>query len=149
MPNADPSLSVAERVDAACDRFESEWKNGGRPRIDDYVGAAPESDRDELRQALLALEVELQGRSEADTSVTRSSVREDGKSTPTMTVDHVQNPRVEAEEHYYNPTHTKLLELGLQPRFLSETLIETMLHAVERYKDRVIESVISPSTKWR
>jgi UDP-sulfoquinovose synthase len=66
-----------------------------------------------------------------------------------VTVDHVQNPRVEAEEHYYNPTHTKLLELGLQPRFLSETLIETMLHAVERYKDRVIESVISPSTKWR
>jgi len=39
----------------------------------------------------------------------------------------VTNPRLEAEEHYYNPTHTKLLELGLQPTLLSETLIESML----------------------
>lgn len=89
---ADPTLSVAERVDAACDRFESEWKGGVRPKIDDYVAAAPESDREELRQALLALEVELQGRSAADTSATRSSARADGKPAPVMTVDHVQNP---------------------------------------------------------
>lgn len=64
-------------------------------------------------------------------------------------LDHLENPRVEAEEHYYNPTHTKLLDLGLEPRFLSETLVETMIHAVERYKDRVIASSIDPSTKWR
>ena len=63
MSPADPTLSVAERVDAACDRFEAAWKSGGRPRIDDYLAAAPEPDREELRPALLALELELQGRS--------------------------------------------------------------------------------------
>ena len=64
-------------------------------------------------------------------------------------VDHVTNPRLELEQHYYNPTHTKLLELGLQPTLLSETLIESMLEVTRRYKDRVIADVIDPVTQWR
>lgn len=64
-------------------------------------------------------------------------------------LNHMDNPRVESEDHYYNPTNTKLLDLGLEPRFLSETLVETMIHAVEKYKDRVIEQAIDPTTKWR
>src|SRR5919109_3159951 len=52
-------------------------------------------------------------------------------------VDHFSNPRLELEEHYYNPTHTKLLELGLEPTLLSETLIESMLEVIRRYRDRV------------
>jgi UDP-sulfoquinovose synthase len=62
---------------------------------------------------------------------------------------HVMNPRVEAEEHYYNPTHTKLLELGLRPKFLSEELIETMLATIARFRDRIDYGVIEPRTKWR
>jgi UDP-sulfoquinovose synthase len=64
-------------------------------------------------------------------------------------VDHVDNPRLELEEHYYNPTHTKLLELGLQPTLLSETLIESMLQVIRRYEDRVLADVIAPVTRWR
>jgi UDP-sulfoquinovose synthase len=64
-------------------------------------------------------------------------------------VDHVSNPRMELEEHYYNPTHTKLLELGLQPTLLSETLIESMLETIRRYQDRVMADVIAPVTQWR
>jgi UDP-sulfoquinovose synthase len=64
-------------------------------------------------------------------------------------VDHVHNPRLELEEHYYNPTHTKLLELGLQPTLLSETLIESMLEVIRRYRSRVIADVIDPVTLWR
>lgn len=60
-----------------------------------------------------------------------------------------ENPRIEAEDHYYNPTHTKLLELGLEPRFLSETLVESMINRVEQYKDRVDLTTIPPVTKWR
>ena len=75
MPHTDPSLSIAQRVDLACDRFEADWKAGKRPKIADFVSASPESDRESLRQALLAIELELQGRSEADTSITQSSVR--------------------------------------------------------------------------
>jgi len=64
-------------------------------------------------------------------------------------VRHLENPRVEAEEHYYNATHTKLLDLGLEPHLLSETLIESMFAAIERHKDRVILDHILPKTRWR
>ena len=37
------------------------------------------------------------------------------------------NPRVEAESHYYNATHTKLLDLGLEPHLLGEELVQSML----------------------
>jgi len=64
-------------------------------------------------------------------------------------VDHLENPRVEMEEHYYNPMHTKLLDLGLQPHLLSETLIESMFTAIDRYRDRVVADHILPATRWR
>jgi UDP-sulfoquinovose synthase len=63
-------------------------------------------------------------------------------------VQQVENPRVELEEHYYNATHTKLLDLGLEPTLLGEELVESMLHAIERHRDRVIESSIDPHTRW-
>ena len=64
-------------------------------------------------------------------------------------IDRLENPRVELERHYYNPTHTKLLSLGLQPTLLSETLIESMLEVIRRYQSRVLEDVIAPVTQWR
>jgi UDP-sulfoquinovose synthase len=63
-------------------------------------------------------------------------------------VEHVDNPRVELEEHYYNAAHTKLLDLGLKPTLLGEELVASMLHAIERYKGRVIEGSIDPHTRW-
>ncbi len=63
-------------------------------------------------------------------------------------IQHCDNPRVEKERHYYNAVHTKLLDLGLQPTLLGEELVESMIHAIERHKDRVIESSIDPHTRW-
>ena len=63
-------------------------------------------------------------------------------------VQEFPNPRVELEEHYYNPAHTKLLDLGLEPNFLGEELVRSMLKIIERYKDRVIEQAIVPRTRW-
>jgi UDP-sulfoquinovose synthase len=63
-------------------------------------------------------------------------------------IDHVDNPRVEKEEHYYNAIHTKLLDLGLEPTLLGEELVESIIHAIERYKGNVIESSIDPHTRW-
>jgi UDP-sulfoquinovose synthase len=63
-------------------------------------------------------------------------------------IDHVENPRVEKEEHYYNAIHTKLLDLGLEPTLLGEELVESMIHAIERYKDNAIEGSIDPQTRW-
>jgi len=67
----------------------------------------------------------------------------------TVTVENLQNPRFELEEHYYNPVHTKLPSLGLEPTLLSENLIESTLGVIQRYRDRVISDVIAPSTQWR
>jgi UDP-sulfoquinovose synthase len=65
-----------------------------------------------------------------------------------VTIDHVENPRVEKEEHYYNAIHTKLLDLGLEPTLLGEELVESIIHAIERHKGRVIETAIDPKTRW-
>jgi UDP-sulfoquinovose synthase len=64
-------------------------------------------------------------------------------------IDRVANPRVEAEEHYYNPTHTKLLDLGLEPTLLGDELVRSMLTTIERHKDRIIETAIDPRTHWK
>jgi UDP-sulfoquinovose synthase len=63
-------------------------------------------------------------------------------------IQHYDNPRVEKEEHYYNAIHTKLLDLGLQPTLLGEELVESIIHAIERYKGNVIEGSIDPRTRW-
>ena len=59
------------------------------------------------------------------------------------------NPRIEMEEHYYKATNTKLLDLGLQPHYLGQELVESMLRTIERYKDRVIQRAIDPRTRWK
>jgi UDP-sulfoquinovose synthase len=64
-------------------------------------------------------------------------------------VQNLENPRVEKEEHYYNARHTKLLDLGLRPHLLSETLIESMFGAIEGHRERVVLEHILPSIRWR
>jgi UDP-sulfoquinovose synthase len=63
-------------------------------------------------------------------------------------IEHLENPRVELEEHHYNPAHTKLLALGLEPHFLSDVLIDSMLERIERFKHRVKRDIIRPRVKW-
>jgi UDP-sulfoquinovose synthase len=66
-----------------------------------------------------------------------------------VTVEHLPDPRVEAEHHYYNPRADRLRELGLVPRLLSDELMQSLLGIIERYRDRVIERAILPTTSWR
>jgi UDP-sulfoquinovose synthase len=66
-----------------------------------------------------------------------------------VTIDDVDNPRVEKEDHHYNAANTHLLDLGLQPHHLSETLIESMFDAIRHYRDRVTLDHIMPRTRWR
>jgi UDP-sulfoquinovose synthase len=66
-----------------------------------------------------------------------------------VSVHSVPNPRVEAEEHYYNAANTKLRDLGLRPHYLGEELVQSMLRIIDRHKDRVIERAIAPRTLWR
>nr|WP_228045990.1 NAD-dependent epimerase/dehydratase family protein [Saccharopolyspora sp. HNM0983] len=64
-------------------------------------------------------------------------------------VEQLDNPRVEQAEHYYNVRHTGLVELGLQPHLLSETLIESLFRVAQRYRDRVDVAAMRPSVDWR
>jgi UDP-sulfoquinovose synthase len=65
------------------------------------------------------------------------------------TVEHVDNPRVEMDSHYYRAAHTRLLDLGLVPHLLSETLINSLFGVVERHRHRVNLDVIRPTVQWR
>src|SRR3954468_23256324 len=64
-------------------------------------------------------------------------------------IENVENPRVELEEHYYNPVHTKPLDLGLKPSYLGDELVRSMLKTIERQRERVIDSAIDPQTQWK
>lgn len=62
---------------------------------------------------------------------------------------HLENPRVEKEEHYYHAVHTKLLDLGLKPHLLSDELIQDLIQTAQTYRERVDFSVIRPNATWR
>lgn len=64
-------------------------------------------------------------------------------------INHLDNPRVELEEHYFNAKNTKLLDLGLQPHFLSDSLLDSLLNFATKYQDRVDKSQILPKVTWR
>ena len=64
-------------------------------------------------------------------------------------VEHIDNPRVELENHYYNFTHTALESLGLRPHLLGDTLLEQMYGVIERNKHRVDLDLLEPQVRWR
>jgi UDP-sulfoquinovose synthase len=64
-------------------------------------------------------------------------------------VDHIPDPRVEAEEHYYNAKHSKLIELGLVPHLLSDSLLDSLMNIAMKYRDRVDTSMMMPKVNWR
>ena len=64
-------------------------------------------------------------------------------------IEYINNPRNELEEHYYNPQHQKLLDLGYKPTEDIQGEITTLIRRLLPYKDRIIEKVIMPKTNWR
>ncbi|HMD44705.1 MAG TPA: NAD-dependent epimerase/dehydratase family protein [Acidimicrobiales bacterium] len=62
---------------------------------------------------------------------------------------HMDDPRVEKEEHYYRAAHTKLLDLGLVPHLLNQSTISSLLSVVDRHRDRVDTGAIAPTVEWR
>ncbi|MGA9585798.1 MAG: NAD-dependent epimerase/dehydratase family protein [Terracidiphilus sp.] len=64
-------------------------------------------------------------------------------------IDHIPDPRVEAEAHYYNAKHSKLADLGLEPHLLSETLVNSLINVAIRYRDRIDPAMFSPQVNWR
>ena len=65
-----------------------------------------------------------------------------------VTLDRLTDPRIEAEEHYYNATHTRLVELGLQAHLLTDEVIAHLIRTIQQHKDRILLDPIAPKTKW-
>src|SRR6266853_5538928 len=64
-------------------------------------------------------------------------------------IDHIPDPRVEAEQHYYNAKHSKLIDLGLQPHQLSDSLLDSLMNIAMKYRDRVDATLMLPQVNWR
>jgi UDP-sulfoquinovose synthase len=64
-------------------------------------------------------------------------------------IRNIPNPRTEKEGHYYNAKHQKLLDLGLQPHKLADTLIDSVIGLVERYRGRIRPELFTPRVDWR
>ena len=67
----------------------------------------------------------------------------------TVRINHLPDPRVEKEEHYYNAKHSKLIELGLQPHLLSDSLLDSLMNVAMQYRDRIDVSMMLPQVNWR
>ncbi len=65
-----------------------------------------------------------------------------------VTIQNIPNPRLEAEEHYYNPAHTGLLALGLEPHYLNPAVLQAMLQLVQKYRGQIDEQLILPQVQW-
>jgi UDP-sulfoquinovose synthase len=65
-------------------------------------------------------------------------------------IRNLENPRFEAEEHYYNPDHKCLLELGYCPSTNLDEELRVMLQDLSKYKQRIEarkESLL-PDIRW-
>jgi UDP-sulfoquinovose synthase len=63
-------------------------------------------------------------------------------------IDHIENPRKEAEEHYYNPTYQGLQDLGVEPHFLTDEVMKNIFERVLPFKDNIRKEVIFRGVKW-
>jgi UDP-sulfoquinovose synthase len=64
-------------------------------------------------------------------------------------IDQIPDPRVESEQHYYNAKHSRLLDLGLDPHYLSDSLLDSLMNIAMRYRDRIDVSMFLPQVDWR
>ena len=77
-------------------------------------------------------------------------VQESGKELGLkVQIEHLPDPRVELESHYYNAKHSKLVELGLEPHSLSESLLDSLINIAIHYKDRIDPVQFVPTVNWR
>jgi UDP-sulfoquinovose synthase len=58
------------------------------------------------------------------------------------------NPRREKEEHYYNPTNRGLLDLGLEPAYMTDDVLADLLTRVLEHRAAIDPARIQPRVRW-
>lgn len=79
------------------------------------------------------------------------TVKEEGDALGmNVSIQNIENPRIEAEEHYYNPDRYKLPALGYKPTTTLREEIRRSLRTLTKYKDRVeeVKGVLMPDICW-
>jgi len=64
-------------------------------------------------------------------------------------IDHISNPRIEEENHYYNPKNTSLISLGLQPVIFDDKQISKIYEIVKKNINRINLDSLEPNIKWK
>ena len=65
-----------------------------------------------------------------------------------VAVEQVENPRVEAEDHFYEATHTALVDLGLQPHLLDGAVLDGMLDDIAAHLDLADPEILTRGVRW-
>lgn len=65
-------------------------------------------------------------------------------------VRNLDNPRTELEDHFYEPDHSNLLDLGYKPTHDVEAEITIMLKDLQKHSDRIERhrDVFMPDVRW-
>lgn len=63
-------------------------------------------------------------------------------------IQNVDNPRIELEEHYYNPSYQGLINLGVEPNYLTVDSMKVLFNTVGRFREQIREDVIFSGVKW-
>lgn len=64
-------------------------------------------------------------------------------------IEHLKNPRIEQEDHYYNPKNTSLISLGLKPIYFDDKQIEKMYNVVKKNEGKINHDIINPTITWK
>jgi len=72
-----------------------------------------------------------------------------GKLGLNVQINHITNPRVEQEDHYYNAKHSKLVDLGLDPILLTDSELFQMMKDLSKYTKNINKASFKPRVKWK
>ena len=64
-------------------------------------------------------------------------------------ISHIKNPRIEDEDHYYNPKNTSLISLGLKPIIMDNEQIDKIYKVIKKNQERVNLDTLSPDINWK
>jgi len=60
----------------------------------------------------------------------------------------IENPRVEKENHYYNPKYQGLKEIGLKPNYLNEAFLNNFFKIIEENQNLIKRDIIFNGVNW-
>ncbi|MBI5741711.1 MAG: NAD-dependent epimerase/dehydratase family protein [Nitrospirae bacterium] len=66
-----------------------------------------------------------------------------------VVIKHINNPRVEKEDHYYNVKYTGLFDLGLKPHYLTDEILESFFAVTDTYKDLINRDAFFRGVSWK